>query len=249
LDDQYWHFLGVIPGASPAEISAARNRLARMLHPDRGGTVEDMQRLNEAFEIVTGKRKAPSSSIFGRGSSSSSSSLDDLARILNLELTISGLQNQLENERKDHDRRMEMWFNLGCKDSDRLRKFEGLARSLAIVMLDAKQLNSKSFLKEVAEFVAEFESMNVDKIIEMERRLIDGPVKEAITKANSTDGSQAEIDRMKAAQQREQRRSNLPEVQCVAPGCANTFRPRRRNHKTCSDACRKSLSRTQPSIQ
>ncbi len=46
-----------------------------------------MQRLNEAFEIVTGKRKAPSSSIFGRGSSSLSSSLDDLARILNLELT------------------------------------------------------------------------------------------------------------------------------------------------------------------
>ncbi len=33
LDDQIWHFLGVIPGASPAEISAARNRLARMLIP------------------------------------------------------------------------------------------------------------------------------------------------------------------------------------------------------------------------
>ena len=60
LDDQYWHFLGLKPGASAAEISAARNRLAKLYHPDRGGTAEDMARLNEAFEIVTGKRKASS---------------------------------------------------------------------------------------------------------------------------------------------------------------------------------------------
>ncbi len=64
------------------------------------------------------------------------------------------------------------------------------------------------------------------------------------------DRLQAELDRMKAERRREQQRpANLPEVKSAAPGCANTFRPRRRNHKTCSDACRKSLSRTQPSIQ
>jgi DnaJ-class molecular chaperone len=93
LDDRYWHFLGLKPSASAAEISAARNRLARMFHPDRGGTVEDMQRLNEAVEIVTGKREAPSSSIFGKGSSSSSSPLADLARILHLEAHIQHLGN------------------------------------------------------------------------------------------------------------------------------------------------------------
>jgi hypothetical protein len=47
-----------------------------------------------------------------------------------------------------------------------------------------------------------------------------------------------------------QQPSNLPEIKCAAPGCANVFRPRRRNHKTCSDACRQALSRTaQAAIQ
>jgi hypothetical protein len=55
----------------------------------------------------------------------------------------------------------------------------------------------------------------------------------------------SEIDRKRERQQP----SNLPEIKCSAPGCANVFRPRRRNHKTCSDACRKSLSRMPPSMQ
>jgi DnaJ-class molecular chaperone len=58
-DDRYWHLLGGLkPGASAAEITAEYRRLAKVFHPDRGGTTADMQRLNEAVEFATGKRKA-----------------------------------------------------------------------------------------------------------------------------------------------------------------------------------------------
>jgi|SRR5882724_7398111 len=35
----------------------------------------------------------------------------------------------------------------------------------------------------------------------------------------------------------------FPEIKCAAPGCANMFRPRRRDHTICSDTCRKAISR------
>jgi hypothetical protein len=60
----------------------------------------------------------------------------------------------------------------------------------------------------------------------------------------------AELERMKAERRREQQRpANLPEVKCAAPGCSNVFRPNRRDHRTCSDRCRRALSRAQASIQ
>jgi hypothetical protein len=114
-----------------------------------------------------------------------------------------------------------MWFKLGSKDSDRLRKFEGLARSLAIVMLDAKWHNSKSLREEIADF----ESMHVDKIIEMERRLIDGPVKEAVAKAN-------EAERPAAREA----------INCA--NCSRPFVPARSDAKTCSNPCRQALHRS-----
>jgi len=250
-DDRYWHFLGLKAGASAAEITAEYRRLAKMFHPDRRGTKEDMQRLNEAFEIVTGKREAPSSGIFDKGSSSSSSSLKDLERILNLELTIRGLQNQLDNEFKAHKRTSDMWFTLASRDSDRLRKFEDLFRSLVLVMVDAKWLDSKSLLKEIADadFEADFESMSYDKIIEMERRLIDGPVKEAVSKSNSKgmkadlNRLQAELDRMKADRRRERQRpvTMAREINCA--NCDRPFTPKRSDAKTCSNTCRQALFR------
>jgi curved DNA-binding protein CbpA len=48
----YWHFLGLKPGASKAEIKSAYHRLAKLLHRDHGGTDEDMQRLNEAYHLA-----------------------------------------------------------------------------------------------------------------------------------------------------------------------------------------------------
>ena len=252
-DDCYWHFLGLKPGASAAEITAAHRRLAKMFHPDRGGTTADMQRLQEAFEIVTGKREAPSSGIFG--SSSSSGSLADLARILQLELTIRGLQDQLERERKDAEKRsLQHWkvadSIIDARNAD-IKRFEDLARQLATVVLGLKSLKpaARAMLERGAKFRPEW-NFEIDELIEMSRWVIDGPVKEAVSKSNSKGSLQAELDRMKADQRQErQRLANLPEIKCAAPGCANTFRPNRRGHKTCSDACRKALSRTQVAIQ
>jgi hypothetical protein len=48
----WWHFLGLKPGASKAEIKAAYHRLAKLLHRDHGGTDEDMVRLNEAYHLA-----------------------------------------------------------------------------------------------------------------------------------------------------------------------------------------------------
>lgn len=44
----HWRLLGLAPGASAVEISEAKRRLAKQAHPDVGGTVELMQRINHA---------------------------------------------------------------------------------------------------------------------------------------------------------------------------------------------------------
>lgn len=51
-----WHqTLGVSPFATPQQISAARNALAKKYHPDVNGSRAAMQRINAAFEAA--KRK------------------------------------------------------------------------------------------------------------------------------------------------------------------------------------------------
>jgi hypothetical protein len=99
-DDRYWHFLGLKPGASAGEITAAHRRMAKMFHPDRGGTTEDMQRLQEAFEIVTGKRKA-------NGGNGSTSSIDDLGNAIEIALLkqqMAGIAKKLADARRDIER-------------------------------------------------------------------------------------------------------------------------------------------------
>jgi hypothetical protein len=46
--------------------------------------------------------------------------------------------------------------------------------------------------------------------------------------------------------EKEERRAQVAEVQCAAPGRSNMFRPTRRRHKACSDTCRKALLRSKP---
>lgn len=53
----HYEVLGVIPGASPAEIRAAYRHLARRLHPDSPGSPPDAQvrmaRVNEAWAVLS----------------------------------------------------------------------------------------------------------------------------------------------------------------------------------------------------
>jgi DnaJ-domain-containing protein 1 len=52
-----WDVLGVHPGASGAEIKSAWRRLCRKHHPDVGGDVAEMQRVNRAYESLKGQMR------------------------------------------------------------------------------------------------------------------------------------------------------------------------------------------------
>ncbi len=49
--------IGVSPGATPDEIKAAYRLKSKTIHPDQGGTTEQMVALNVAKEILDGKRR------------------------------------------------------------------------------------------------------------------------------------------------------------------------------------------------
>ncbi len=53
---QWWETLGVSPVATPDRISVARRRLAAKYHPDIGGCVEAMKRINLAAEAASPRR-------------------------------------------------------------------------------------------------------------------------------------------------------------------------------------------------
>jgi hypothetical protein len=55
-----YEVLGVPPSASPAEIRRAYLALARRHHPDAGGDVAEMRRLNEAWAALSPSVTAPS---------------------------------------------------------------------------------------------------------------------------------------------------------------------------------------------
>lgn len=51
----HWRLLGLARGSSAASINEAKRRLAKHAHPDVGGTVEQMQRLNRAAAAALGE--------------------------------------------------------------------------------------------------------------------------------------------------------------------------------------------------
>ncbi len=57
LDDQDpYHLLGVSPLESPDRIRQRYHELALLCHPDRGGSVEKMSELNDAYERILNHR-------------------------------------------------------------------------------------------------------------------------------------------------------------------------------------------------
>lgn len=49
----YYKVLDVSPGATAAEIKSAYHRAAKRSHPDAGGSAEAMQRVNEAYAVLS----------------------------------------------------------------------------------------------------------------------------------------------------------------------------------------------------
>jgi curved DNA-binding protein CbpA len=62
----YYERLGVAPNATPIEIKAAYRRLARIKHPDKGGTTEEFQWLQKAYETLLDPDKRAAYDKFGR---------------------------------------------------------------------------------------------------------------------------------------------------------------------------------------
>jgi hypothetical protein len=54
---KWWDVLGVKPEANIGDIRNAYRALARIYHPDAGGSEEDFKRLNKAFEEATKNQK------------------------------------------------------------------------------------------------------------------------------------------------------------------------------------------------
>lgn len=53
----YYKILGVDKSASPDDIKSAYRRLASKMHPDKGGSTEDFQKLEEAYRILSDPEK------------------------------------------------------------------------------------------------------------------------------------------------------------------------------------------------
>ena len=55
----WWDVLGVTVNASEEQITAAYREKAKIAHPDRGGTHEQMTALNEAYRAATQQKPTP----------------------------------------------------------------------------------------------------------------------------------------------------------------------------------------------
>jgi hypothetical protein len=102
----------------------------------------------EALKKITCKDRAGLVQKYTSGAgSSSSSTFDDFCRILNLEATISALQDRLEQERKSHADVTEAMGQVVEEWKAKLGQFEHLARLLATAMLDARWIDPRDRAK------------------------------------------------------------------------------------------------------
>lgn len=63
----YYHTLGVQPGASQEEIKKAYRKLAAKHHPDRGGDAEEFKKVQEAYDYLSNPQKQDNGNPFRNG--------------------------------------------------------------------------------------------------------------------------------------------------------------------------------------
>ena len=100
----YYKILGVSRTASPEEISAAKNRLAKKYHPDANmkdgiDTTKKMQRILEAYRILSDPKKRASydRKVFGKPSSDSDRNIELINQQKKIEETAPLIGPPFEN--------------------------------------------------------------------------------------------------------------------------------------------------------
>jgi len=73
----YYEVLGLTPAASDVDIKSAYRKKALSLHPDRGGTTEGFQKLQEAYDVLGDAEKRKSYDFKQRATSSKPTSHTD----------------------------------------------------------------------------------------------------------------------------------------------------------------------------
>ena len=126
----YYKILGVSRTASPEEISAAKNRLAKKYHPDANmkdgiDTTKKMQRILEAYRILSDPKKRASydRKVFGKPSSDSDRNFD----LFNLHNNITLESEQLFKDKNKENTR-----------SARLSDLAAQALSYAVTLREAE---------------------------------------------------------------------------------------------------------------
>lgn len=64
----YYNILGVNRDATAIEITKAFRKLARANHPDRGGSTENFQLINEAYSVLKDPKKRRDYDLYGDAS-------------------------------------------------------------------------------------------------------------------------------------------------------------------------------------
>jgi hypothetical protein len=146
-------------------------------------------------------------------------------------------EHQLREAERRHQLNLDMAHDAIEQWKGKVAEFERLAGQLAITLVSDALSNDDAVKLSIAiSDILSDRKHPAPHMLQTLEWMIDGPIKRYMTGV-WTRQRQAE---------KEQRKAQIAEVQCAAPGCSNLFRPSRRGHKTCSDACRQALSRSKP---
>lgn len=109
----YYSTLGVQPGASEDEIKKAYRKKAFSTHPDRNdGNDEEFKKVTEAYEVLTGKRKAPGQQQPSPGSGFGVDPFSDLADFMaNMNAQTAGQWRRAKPPSQDEDINFEFRLN------------------------------------------------------------------------------------------------------------------------------------------
>ncbi len=66
MTEDYYKILGVSRKASPEEIKKAYRKLAHKHHPDKGGDEKEFKKINEAYQVLSDKKKRAQYDRFGK---------------------------------------------------------------------------------------------------------------------------------------------------------------------------------------